>query len=77
MPRCQCSGGVVDLLHGEGEGGGDGATLIVGLLLLVLCVAGLAAPLTPLGFMSPAVAVLAFVACIAVVSFHLASITNV
>ena len=65
------------MLCDEGEGGGDGATLIVGLLLLVLCIAGLAAPLTPPGFVPPAVAVLAFVAGIAVVSFHLTSITNV
>ena len=39
-------GGVVDLLGDESKGGGDGATLVVGLLYLVLGVAGLAAPLT-------------------------------
>ena len=47
------------------------------MLLLVLCIAGLAAPLTAPGFVPPAIAVLALVACIAVVSFHFASITNV
>ena len=65
------------MLCDEGEGGGDGATLIVKLLLLVLCMAGLAAPLTPPGFVPPAIAVLALVACVAVVPFHLAFITNV
>ena len=65
------------MLCDEGEGGGDGATLIVKLLLLVLCMAGLAAPLTPPGFVPPAIAVLALVACIAVVPLRLASITSV
>ena len=65
------------MLCDEGKGGSNGATLVVGLLFLVLGVARFAAPLTLHRLVPPAIAIRALVASIVIMPFYLTFITNV